>query len=188
VQAYLYPTLSINLEDVSDLLVDAVPILTSWGGVKESVPQQSAGSEPHLPSESTRPPVDSQAASTSETEPVRASQAQGAHLEPSPSSFFQQLNKYLHSLISRTKSAVAPLVAGPPATLPKTGPLKDLSWHSSKQRLAVIGPHDRLLLYDLETRGEAAAIPGVLAHEFQKGLSMVQWRPKAAGGLAAACR
>jgi hypothetical protein len=79
VQAYLYPTLSINLEDVSDLLVDAVPILTFWGGVKESAPQQRAGSEPHLLSKNTRPPVDSQAASTSQTEPERASQAHGAH-------------------------------------------------------------------------------------------------------------
>lgn len=185
-QAYLYPTLTVDLKDPTEVLVDTVPILSYWGATKEAPATKSLPAS-NTPTSETSPaerPSSSQAA-ISET---ATTSQEGVQNSTQPVPPLQQLQTFFLSLVTRARSALGPLISQLPPTLLETGPLRDLSWHSAKQRLAVIGPFDRILLYDLEVRGEAAATPGVLAHEFQKGAAMVRWRPKAAGGLAVACR
>ncbi|GAQ83277.1 aladin [Klebsormidium nitens] len=186
IQAYLYPTLTIDLKDPTDLLVDTVPILSYWGATKEAPAAKSLPAPGGPPSETS--PKDTPSSSHAATSQTGSPSQEGVQNSTQPKLALQQLQTLVLTLVARARSALGPLISGPPPTLLETGPLRDLSWHSAKQRLAVIGPFDRILLYDLEARGEAAATPGVLAHEFQKGAAMVRWRPKAAGGLAVACR
>eukprot|EP00897_Mesotaenium_endlicherianum_P006853 jgi/Mesen1/6196/ME000032S05483 len=65
-----------------------------------------------------------------------------------------------------------------------------MSWHPHRQRLAVAGDLDRVLLFDFDSEfsESAGAAPAVLLHEFQRQVAALEWRPNAGASVAVACR